>query len=192
MTTDTVEDVLSRRAHWQRVLVLLGVGLAIGATSGFAAAFQQVRNPATSRPTRADAVVVFYGGEERAPAAVELMETGVADALVLNHGLANGRLTEPYFPPCDDPTLDYEVICIAASPSDTLGEARAFSDLAEQRGWDSLIAFTTDFHSARARFHLERCFKGTVDSQIVDAQRNTGDVRESAKLLVAWTTRPDC
>lgn len=159
---------------------------------GFRSASERVANPASSLPDHADAVVVFFGGEDRAPAAAELMATGVADTLVINHGLKDGRLAEAFSPLCSDPTLDYEVVCIVAEPSNTIGEARSFSALATDRGWTALIAFTSDFHLARAHLHLERCFDGSVDTQAVDSANETNDNREASKLLLAWTLRRGC
>lgn len=174
------------------MLRLLVICAAVGIIWGFRAASNQVANPTMSLPDRADAVVVFFGGEDRAPAAAGLMTTGVADTLVINHGLKNGRLAEAFSPLCNDPTLDYEVVCIVAEPSNTIGEARAFAELAADRGWTTLIAFTSDFHLTRAQLHLERCFDGSVGAQAVTSDRQTNDGREASKLALAWTIRRGC
>ena len=174
------------------MLRLLAVCAAVGLIWGFLSASDKVANPTTSMPDDADALVVFFGGEDRAPAAAELMTAGIADTLVINHGLKDGRLAEALSPLCDDLTLDYEVVCIVAEPSNTIGEARAFAELAADRGWTTLIAFTSDFHLARAQLHLERCFDGSIGGRAVSSTNKTNDRREATKLLLAWTIRRGC
>lgn len=139
-----------------------------------------------SLPDHADAVVVFFGGEDRASSAVDLMEAGIADTLVINHGAKDGVLRESYSPLCGDPTLAYEVVCIIAEPSSTAGEARAFAELADARGWSTLIAYTSNYHLERARFLLERCFDGEVHGQSVDSNNPSAVGRETRKLLASW------
>lgn len=167
-------------------LLLIGVGWAWRVASA------RVADPDMSLPDHADALLVFFGGEERVPFAAGLVDSGIADTLVINHGLKDGRLAEDLSPLCDDPSLAYEVVCIVAEPSDTAGEARVFSELAVERGWSSVVVVTSDFHVERARFHLEQCFDGDIHAQGVDTGTSRSERRETLKLLVAWIIGRGC
>ncbi len=118
-----------------------------------------------------DAVVVHAGGEgERLELALELMERQAAPTLVLMRG------TNPDSPDlnavCDAGSEAYEVVCPTPDPDTTIGEAQALRLLVNQRGWDEIIAVTSDYHLRRAT-HLDReCNPGLA----VYAQRADSDL----------------
>ncbi|MEM9566206.1 MAG: ElyC/SanA/YdcF family protein, partial [Actinomycetota bacterium] len=104
---------------------------------------------------------------ERLPAAIDLMDRGTADVLVLPNG------TSPVWAAanelCGDDSLGYEVVCPTPEPITTRGEARAIGHLAIERQWTSLVAVTSTYHLARAELLLSRCFPGRI--QAVAAER---------------------
>ncbi|MEM9714203.1 MAG: YdcF family protein [Actinomycetota bacterium] len=118
----------------------------------------------------ADAIVLFVGGRgERLEAAEGLLASGAADVLVIPNGRA------PSWPEaaawCGS-SGDVEVLCPEPDPDTTRGEARLIAELAEQRGWTSLIAVTSTYQLSRAALLLERCFDGTVTR--IDASPEAG------------------
>ncbi len=162
--------------------MLVAVVLVVGAVSLISAYSWIVDVDATpvDEVGAADAVVVFVGGRgERVEVAVELIEAGVADTLVLPNGAnIRSRRTRQL---CADPDLDYEVICDAPDTADTGGEARLFTRLATERGWDRLVMVTTSYHVGRAQLRLERCFDGEI---VVVAASNRANPAALVRNLV--------
>ena len=111
----------------------------------------------------ADAVVVLAGGEgERGELAIGLMDRDVAPVLVINGGNREWEAWDELAPLCEGTASGYEVICIMASPDDTAGEARTISTLAEEKGWQSLVLVTSDYHLHRSTIRFESCFDGEI------------------------------
>lgn len=113
---------------------------------------------------KGDAVVLFAGGRgERLQQALVLMEIGKADVLVLSNGNLDGWTDANDL--CSG-VVDrgFEVLCPTPDPDSTRGEARVFGELAEKRGWSSLVMVTSDNHVNRAKLLLSRCFDGHVDA----------------------------
>lgn len=110
--------------------------------------------------TGSDAVVMFVGGRgERLDSALEIMESGAIDVLVIPNG------ETPTWPQANAlcaGSSDFEVVCLEPDPDTTRGEAQAIADLAEDRGWTSLIAVTSTYHVSRAELLLDRCFDGVI------------------------------
>lgn len=103
-----------------------------------------------------DAVIVHAGGEgERLDRALQIVEEGFSETLVLMRGTA----LEPEWPEgnalCAEGLEGVEVVCPLPDPDTTIGEARALDILADQRGWEEVIAVTSDYHLRRA-MHLDR------------------------------------
>ena len=156
-----------RGATRRKVLLVVVCGtLAVTAVLGVLVArgvWGVYRPPGGTVPDDADAVVVFAGESRRTELALELMEDGVADVLVLSLGDRDrvGRRL------CGQ-TDPFEVLCPTPATADTRGEAQMFGELARQRSWESVVAVTGDYHAQRARLRLARCFDGSVTSVNVD------------------------
>lgn len=138
-------------------------------TTAAAMAWRWIIAPVTTDPSSvepADAVVLFIGGTgERLEKALELMDRGVAETLVIS------APTPGTWPDadrlCRGTDAPFEVVCPQPDPRTTRGEARIFGELAADRGWDRLVMVTSTYHVGRARLLLERCFDGDVTA--VDA-----------------------
>ena len=139
----------------RRVLVgLLVVVVVAGAV--IALCVRLVLDPSVGPlPDRADAIVVFAGEHSRADLALQLAAEGRAGVVVLSNGSAS-----PVTAPLCGQAQPFVVLCPRPDQLDTRGEARMFGDLARQHGWNDLIAVTGNYHVARARLLLERCWKG--------------------------------
>lgn len=117
-----------------------------------------VVSPTTSGPAPADAVIVLSGDHgERFPIARDLVERGLAGSLVFVGTPDRAREEEL----CQS-RQRVEYICLRPQPDSTRAEARAIGELAERRGWRTLVVVTSNYHLARARMLVRRCFDGDV------------------------------
>jgi uncharacterized SAM-binding protein YcdF (DUF218 family) len=122
--------------------------------------------PKTSKPSRADAVVMFVGGKgERLDTALSLVRKGVAPNLVIPNGL---RPTWPQANRLCNGSSSVKVWCPNPDPDTTRGESRAIAGLARQHGWRHLVLVTSTYHVSRARVLLRRCFGGRLDAVAAD------------------------
>ena len=117
---------------------------------------------------KADAVVVLAGSDDRLPVGRELVEAGVAPALVVSDGLdprwtAANRLCRF--------ERQLRVLCPRPEPYSTRGEARMVAALAREHGWDEIVVVSSRFHLFRVRVLFERCFDGELGTV---AARNPG------------------
>ena len=126
----------------------------------------------------ADAVVVFVGDPDRIRTAVELVQRGAAENLVI----PNGRTGETETPVCD--TSEFNVFCPETERVDTEGEARAIGQLAEEQGWSSLIAVTSRYHVHRATYQLATCHDGPIAA--VAAETDLGRREWLDKIAHEW------
>lgn len=151
--------------------------------------------PTSNVPDHADAAVVYAGGRgERLQIARGLAEDGIVDALVINAGTdfdsRAGVWVEEF---CESPPEDLDVRCIVASPDSTQGEGASFARYAEEQGWTSLIAVSTDHHLKRAELSLARCFDGDVYRASGSAPTSFRQVRhEWAAVIASYTFDRDC
>lgn len=133
--------------------------------------------PAVDEPLSADAVVVFPGeGDDRVETAIELLDRGIASALVLPNGnapgwdLANRLCAEPQ---------SFDVYCFAPGTDNSWSQAREIGRLADENDWTELVAVTATYHASRARVLLGRC-----------TEANVAVVAETAELsIVGWAGR---
>lgn len=126
--------------------------------------------PQVDPVTHADAVVVLGGSNHdgRVQRGLELVRSGVADELVLSN---------PYRDPttltartCRSHEPGVQITCFVPEPSTTQGEAEAIAELAQARGWTSVVVVTAVFHISRARWIIERCYDGRLSMTVPDSQ----------------------
>jgi uncharacterized SAM-binding protein YcdF (DUF218 family) len=149
--------------------------------------------PEDELPARADAVVVLAGSDSRLPVALRLMEQNVAPVLVVSD--PEGRHDEARRTLCAGGAEGFELVCELPDPYSTRGEARLIARLAAERGWDSLVVVTSDFHLFRARRLIERCYHGELALHGAPVEWWYWPVAigtEWAKLAVAETLRRGC
>jgi len=116
--------------------------------------------PATDQPGRADAVVVFAGGDgERQLEGLRLVHQGVAPVLVISDG---GQPGSSKVRVCRERPTGLRLYCLSPDPATTRAEAREFAALAERQGWRSLVLVTSTYHLRRASLLLGRCYHGQV------------------------------
>jgi hypothetical protein len=131
--------------------------------------------PDLNPPERADAVVVLGGPNVEAPhEGVRLVRQGYAPTIAFS--------LPPGFPcvrpevKAVDPTAN--VICFAAEPQTTQGEARSIQQLASTHHWKRVIVVMPIPQASRARLRIGRCFSGQVIEVGVEPQGFWDWIRE--------------
>lgn len=115
--------------------------------------------PATDAPRHADVLFVLAPPNDRMRYAEQLMDQGYADTLAISAPLdENGSLDSSL---CNEKRA-YRIVCFYPDPVTTQGEARALQSLSREYGWRSANVLTVQFHAARARVILQRCYKGDL------------------------------
>ena len=178
-------------ARSRRFRVLTGLlAVAVVFASGLAVAVHLVLSPGLAPlPERADAIVVFAGEKARAELAWRLLAEGRSSVVVLS----NGAVSPETAPRCGE-EAPIRVLCPSPGESDTRGEARMFARLAQENGWQSLIAVTGNYHVARARLLLDRCWGGATSFAAVPWRRVglAPVLHEVGGLLVASSVARSC
>jgi uncharacterized SAM-binding protein YcdF (DUF218 family) len=144
-----------------------------------------------SLPKGADAVVALAGSEKTLPAAQQLIGGGIAPTLVVSAERNNRDKRRRSL--CRSKADD--VVCIYAGPYSSVGEAKAISQLAKRRNWDTIVLVTADYETFRAERSFRRCGTFRVATYGVDepAWRTAlGIPLEWVKLGVTETVRRGC
>ena len=144
-----------------------------------------------SLPKGADAVVALAGSDNTLPAAQTLVGGGIAPTLVVSaerndRDPARSRV-------CRKKASD--VICIYAGSYSSAGEAKAVTELAKQRSWDTVVVVTSDYETLRAERAFDRCGAFRVATYGVDEpwwRTAIGIPLEWVKLGVSETVRRSC
>jgi len=122
------------------------------------------RYPSTGVPPKADAVVMLAGGGARVDKAVELGVDLELAPIVVFSAIYVADQNVWAARPCNESgkvvMKDTEALCFEPDPATTRGEIRAIAQLAEERGWQSLIVVASTDQVTRARMLLGRCWDG--------------------------------
>jgi uncharacterized SAM-binding protein YcdF (DUF218 family) len=123
-------------------------------------------HPRTTNPGAADVVVVLGGGNgERLDRGLALMAAKVAPVVVISTGIhwtKPAAAVKAIKDTCAAGSTAFEVVCVAALPDSTKGEAITVADMAKQRGWRRIVVVTTDHHLTRSMRWFERCVDGEL------------------------------
>ncbi|KWX26187.1 MULTISPECIES: YdcF family protein [Mycolicibacterium] len=141
----------------RKVFVFGGAVLAvILVLSGVSGAFLY-SNAREDQLRKADAVIVLGGEHDgREDYGLSLVRDGAAPVLVLS---------DPYPPTdrimrrvCQEAVANVEILCRKPELLTTRGEAILTRQLAQERGWKSVIVVSWRYHLPRARRIFEQCF----------------------------------
>jgi uncharacterized SAM-binding protein YcdF (DUF218 family) len=139
--------------------------------------------PPTDPPGRADAVVVFAGGDgERQQEGLRLVRQGVAPVLVISDG-GQPRSTKARL--CRERPAGLRLLCVSPDPATTRGEARRFAALARDQGWRTVVLVTSTYHVRRARLLLGRCWDGRI-RRVATPLRNDYPWETGEQLAMEW------
>lgn len=123
-------------------------------------------HPHKDDPGVADAIFVLGGGGDRVPYALDLVRDGVATEVVFASSFVE-ELDVWAARPCNTArtrrvpeTTTFE--CFEPDPGTTRGEARLLRDLADERGWTSVVVVASTDQVTRARRLIGRCWSGDV------------------------------
>jgi uncharacterized SAM-binding protein YcdF (DUF218 family) len=144
-----------------------------------------------SLPKGTDAVVALAGSDNTLPAAQQLIGGGIAPTLVVS-AERNGR-DQHRRALCKSKAED--VVCIYAGPYSSTGEAKAISELAKRRNWDTIVLVAPDYQTFRAERSFRRCGNFRVATYGVDEpwwRTAIGIPLEWVKLAVTETVRRNC
>ena len=112
-------------------------------------------------PAHADAVIVLSGGRNsRLDPALKLMDRGIAPVLAISSPYHDAKWTKAHRL-CKGHQR-FKVICFAAVPYSTRGEAETVSRLAKHDGWTRIVVVTSSYHVTRARMLFKRCYHGQI------------------------------
>lgn len=167
---------MKRKRRLRRVLFSLAVVAFLVPTAAVAGIPVYV-HPKTDPLRKADAIFILGGFGDRRPYGFSLYQQGWAPNVVLSNPLSSlqpnlGNMWIDRW--CKSTWYGSDVLpeikewptstkfCPNPEPPTTLGEARAFRDLAAEHGWKSVIVVTFRPHIARARYIFEHCFSGDV------------------------------
>ncbi|MFK7792450.1 MAG: YdcF family protein [Devosiaceae bacterium] len=139
--------------------VLLG-GALVWALISFAGFIRDVNALAAPSPVTADGIVVVTGGSARIEVALQLLQDGAAQRLLISgvHNqtdaaiLARRTHTDPsLFDCCVD--LDHAAL-------DTAGNAREAANWAQSHGFSTLLVVTSSYHIPRTTREIEHLLPG--------------------------------
>jgi len=171
----------ARRAVRVAVASAVVVALAVGA------AVVVYVLPGDQEPRPADVVYVIGPvTEDRMTLAEQLIDEGVADALMISTALENAAPPEdtgwekpdkPEWAWSGSPSIDTSarcaeqsatLVCMQPEPFTTQGEAQDLATAMHENGWETAIVVTVTTHVARTRLLFDRCIADGVQVLGVD------------------------
>jgi hypothetical protein len=109
-------------------------------------------------PAKADAIVQLGGPGDRRRVALDLARDGVAPLVAIS--VSDDEAGTSW---CADGNLfNVSVLCFHSEPFTTRGEARSIAQMAQQRGWHSVIIVTSTDQATRAELRVSRCYTGRL------------------------------
>jgi uncharacterized SAM-binding protein YcdF (DUF218 family) len=121
-------------------------------------------DPRTDDPGVADAIFVLGGGGPRVDYAIDLVRRGVSNEVVFaspfveEEGVWAARPCNAIRP--EGIADDVLIGCVEPDPGTTRGEARLLRDLADERGWRTVVVVASTDQITRARRLIGRCWDG--------------------------------
>lgn len=167
-------------------LTALAGALAVWLMVAFAGFVGNVNALSVPTPARADGIVVVTGGTARIEVALQLLQDGAAERLLISgvHDSTDASIlvrrtrTDPsLFECCVD--LDHEAL-------DTAGNAREAANWAREHGFESLLVVTSAYHIPRTTSEMARLLPG-VELIAFPIDPATGDHRAAGIQSSSWS-----
>jgi uncharacterized SAM-binding protein YcdF (DUF218 family) len=158
---------------------IAGVGLILVGLTGW-----PIYTNAREDPLRkADAIVVLGGEHDgREQYGLQLLRDGVAPVLLMSDAYPSSDAAMQRA--CRTRVENAEVLCKKANEMTTRGEAILTRQLADERGWKTVIVVSWRFHLPRARLIFEQCFSDSPEALIMRSVPRRYDYS-----LAAWEFR---
>lgn len=151
---------------------LVGIGVTVG----------RVAEPSMTDVGRADAVLVHAGRTDRLDPGLEFVESGVASVLVVSDVGSDFGRGGRYLERLCRREEPFEVVCPVPQRSSTIGEARAFGALVEERGWKTVVVVTSRAHLTRARLAVSQC----TDAELLPVAADPDATPEVGEVAEEW------
>ncbi|MEO3389285.1 YdcF family protein [Mesorhizobium sp. CAU 1741] len=167
------------------------IGAAIAFLGGFAAFATHVARLSTPSELReADAIIVLTGGEKRIDAALELLESGKGQRLLISGVHPSARVIDLQRATGGNETLFSCCVDIDRLALDTIGNAEESAKWVNSHAWNSVIVVTNNYHMPRSLLELRRLI-GDADLlpyPVVNTRLDDGEwVTNRAALRVLFT-----
>lgn len=141
-----------------RAALVMLVSLGLVAIMGFTAFMFWAVYPPNERSHNADVVVVIAGASDgRHELGAEIAEKyGIRNFVVSN---PSGPKDKVGYSHCagEDRPEGTRTWCMDPYPVITSGEARTFSELAQEQNWESALMVTSRSHTRRVKYFFEQC-----------------------------------
>jgi len=128
--------------------------IVFGLLAGFAGYSGHVTALTPPEDIEADAIIVLTGGEGRLQAAVELLESGAGDRMLISGVNPNVSEAAVRTTANIDPDLFACCIDLGREAADTVGNAREAVAWADANEFGHIIVVTSDYHMPRAILEL--------------------------------------
>ncbi|MGP2494049.1 YdcF family protein [Mesorhizobium sp. PUT5] len=153
----------------------------LGGFGWFASHVSHLRTPAD--PQKADAIIVLTGGQSRIDAALDLLESGKGERLLISgvHPAASRRQLQKAIG--GDKQLFSCCVDIDHAALDTIGNAEESAKWVESHAYGSIILVTNNYHMPRSLLEMGRLLHGArlEPYPVVNANLGNG----------GWLTKPE-
>lgn len=176
------------RPHTLSRLTLTAIagGLAVWLMVAFAGFVGKVNALSVPTPASADGIVVVTGGSARIEVAIQLLEDGAAERLLISgvHDSTDAsilvRRTRT------DPSLFECCVDLDHAAMDTAGNAREAANWAREHEFTSLLVVTSAYHIPRTTREMARLLPG-VELIAFPIDPATGDHRAAGNQSSSWS-----
>ncbi|MBN9242052.1 MAG: YdcF family protein [Mesorhizobium sp.] len=174
---------ISRRAFLHAALGLLVLAAAcfVGGFGWFASHVAHLETPAD--PERADAIIVLTGGQSRLDAAMELLESGKGQRLLVSGVHPSASRFQLQRAMGGDKKLFSCCVDLDRTALDTIGNAEESAKWVESHDYGSVILVTNNYHMPRSLLEMGRLLRNArlEPYPVVNSDLGNG----------GWLTKPE-
>lgn len=167
-------------------LTALAGGLAVWLMVAFAGFVGSVNALVVPTPARADGIVVVTGGTSRIEVALQLLEDGAAERLLISGVHDSTDAATLVRRTRSDPALFECCVDLDHAAMDTAGNARESANWAQEHGFQSLLVVTSAYHIPRTTHEMARLLPG-IELIAFPIDPATGDHRAAGTQSSSWS-----
>lgn len=167
-------------------LTALTGALAVWLMVAFAGFVGSVNALSVPTPARADGIVVVTGGSARIEVAIQLLEDGAAERLLISGVHDSTDAATLVRRTRTDPALFECCVDLDHAAMDTAGNAREAANWAREHGFQSLLVVTSAYHIPRTTREMARLLPG-VELIAFPIDPGTGDHRAASSQSSSWS-----
>lgn len=167
-----------------RVSAFLTIGAAALFAGGFGWFANHVSHLATpANPKKADAIIVLTGGQSRLDAAMDLLETGKGERLLISGVHPSASRHQLQVATGGDKNLFSCCVDLDRTALDTIGNAEESAKWVENHAYGSIILVTNNYHMPRSLLEMGRLLHGAKLEPYPVVNSNLDDG--------GWLTKPE-